>query len=85
MGEALKDPEVVLTDFGKFEQPYQYHICYLALSEFLKEEGRYPKPYNKEDGEKFVTACKAANEAHSLGLEVTQNIFLWDPFKTSIS
>jgi len=61
MREALKDPEVVLTDFGKFEQPYQYHICYLALSEFVKAEGRYPKPYNKEDGEKFVTACKAAN------------------------
>ena len=71
MRDALKDPEVLPTDFAKFEQPYQHHICYLAMSEFHKSAGRLPKPYKAEDNAAFVTACNQVNEKYSLGLEVS--------------
>jgi hypothetical protein len=70
MRDALKDPEILPTDFAKFEQPYQHHVCYLALSEFSKSSGRFPKPYNAEDCASFVRTCNEVNEKHSLGLEV---------------
>ena len=73
MRDALKDPEVLPTDFAKFEQPYQHHICYLALSEYQKSHGSSPTPYSSTDGEKFVSLCKEVNEKYSLGLEVISN------------
>ena len=76
MKDALKDPEILPTDFAKFEQPYQHHICYLALSDFQKSAGRFPKPYNAEDNAAFVDACKQVNEKYSLGLEVINNYLI---------
>ena len=70
MRDALKDPEILPTDFAKWEQPYQHHICYLALVEFQKSAGRNPKPYNAEDNATFVNLCNQVNDKYSLGLEV---------------
>jgi len=74
MRDALKDPEVIPTDFAKFEAPYQHHVCCLALAEFDKTNNRFPKPYNTADCEAFVNLCKKANEEHALGLEINEDI-----------
>jgi ubiquitin-activating enzyme E1 len=47
--KALKDPEFVLTDFGKFDRPAVLHAAFTALHEFVKTNGRMPKPWNEAD------------------------------------
>lgn len=74
MRDALKDPEVIPTDFGKFEQPYQHHICYLALSAFQQAHGRLPKPYNTTDNSSFLELCRECNEKFNLGYEVNDEM-----------
>jgi len=83
MRDALKDPEILPTDFAKWEQPYQHHICYLALVEFQKSAGRNPKPYNAEDNATFVNLCNQVNDKYSLGLEV--NAVLCEEFANGCS
>ena len=71
MRDALKAPEVIPTDFGKFEEPFQHHMCNLALSEFHRTHSRLPVPYNSADNAAFLGLCKQSNEHFSLGLEVS--------------
>ena len=73
MRDALKDPEIIPTDFAKFEEPYQHHICSLALGLFEVAQGRLPKPYNAEDNATFLAMCSQANETHALGYEVSND------------
>ena len=37
-------PEFLPTDFGKFDRPGQLHIAFQALHQFVKKNGRLPKP-----------------------------------------
>ena len=45
--ESLKEPEFVVTDFGKFDRPAQLHVAFQALHQFVKKHNRNPAPYNK--------------------------------------
>ncbi|CAG7836363.1 unnamed protein product [Allacma fusca] len=47
--ESTQDPEVVYTDFGKFDHPITIHAAYAALDEFIKEHNRRPTPWNEAD------------------------------------
>lgn len=74
MRDALKEPEVIPTDFGKFEEPYQHHVCYLALSEFYRTSCRLPKPYSPDDNAAFLKLCSDINNHYELGLEINQDL-----------
>ena len=41
---SLEAPEIMMTDFAKFDRPGQLHIAYQALHEFVKQKGCLPKP-----------------------------------------
>lgn len=74
MRDALSSPEITPTDFAKFEAPYQHHLFYMALSEFLKRNTRYPKPYNSSDNSSFLTISKEVNESLKLVDEVNEGM-----------
>lgn len=57
--EALKAPEIVYTDYGKFEHPQQLHLAFQALHKFVEKNGRVPKPWNKQDAADFVAVAKS--------------------------
>jgi len=61
--ESLEAPEHVITDFAKFERPGQLHIAYQAVHAFQKNNGRLPKPRNKEDAESVLSLAKEVNTA----------------------
>ena len=56
--ESFANPEFIISDFAKFDRPSQLHVAFQALDKFRAKEGRMPRPYNKEDGAKFVEYAK---------------------------
>ncbi|NP_001171842.1 ubiquitin-like modifier-activating enzyme 1 [Saccoglossus kowalevskii] len=58
---SLAEPEMMITDFAKFDRPGQLHIGFQALHEYKKKNGCLPKPRSKEDAEKFVALAKEIN------------------------
>lgn len=57
--EAIKAPEFVYTDYGKFDYPQQLHLAFQALHKFIEKNGTTPKPWNKQDAAEFVTVAKS--------------------------
>ena len=50
--EQLKNPELMMSDFAKFDRPAQLHVGIQALHAFADaHEGKYPRPHSNEDAE----------------------------------
>ena len=60
--EALKKPEYVITDFGKFDHPEQIHIAFQALNRFIEEKRRPPKPWNDAEAKEFLNIANIVKE-----------------------
>ena len=45
--ESIETPDIVITDFAKFDRPGQLHIAYQALHEYAKQNDCLPKPRNQ--------------------------------------
>ncbi|XP_038220786.1 ubiquitin-like modifier-activating enzyme 1 [Zerene cesonia] len=58
LSESLKEPEFLITDFGKMDYPQQLHLAFAALHKFEASEGRLPKPWSNDDAAKFVEYVK---------------------------
>ncbi|CAG2061919.1 unnamed protein product [Timema podura] len=56
--EAIKDPEFLIADFAKFDRPAQIHLAYKSLHKYIAQYGKPPKPWDKEDAERFVALAK---------------------------
>lgn len=57
--DAIKSPEFVYTDYGKFDYPPQLHVAFQALHKFIEKNNRLPKPWNKQDAADFVALAKS--------------------------
>lgn len=60
--ESLDAPEIIMTDFAKFDRPGLLHIGFQALYQYQAKKGSLPKPRCKADAIEFV---KIANEVNS--------------------
>jgi len=67
--ESLAAPEIVMTDFAKFESPAQQHIAFQALHEYEKANGSSPKPRCTADGDSFVEVAKKVNSESGAKVE----------------
>jgi len=56
--ESIKNPEMVFTDFAKFESPDLAHHCFQILHSFVSANGRYPAPWSVKDAAAFVELGK---------------------------
>lgn len=63
--DSINDPEMMITDFAKWDRPGQLHIGFLALHHFQKVQGRLPRSYNDEDGDLIIAYAKEVNESIS--------------------
>jgi len=43
----MEAPEIIITDFAKFDRPAQLHIVFQALSKYVSEKGAFPKSRSK--------------------------------------
>jgi ubiquitin-activating enzyme E1 len=56
--EALENPNLLLTDFGKFTRPNELHAAFQGLHVFISKNGRLPKPYNEDDAKEMINYSK---------------------------
>lgn len=59
---AMDAPEILPSDFAKFERPAQLHIAFQALSAFVQRHGFLPKPRCQADAEEFLKVVAELNE-----------------------
>lgn len=62
--KQLKKPELLISDFAKFDRPQQLHVGIQALHEFAnKHKGEFPRPHHESDAaEVFKIAQGLAGE-----------------------
>lgn len=65
LGQQLKKPELLVSDFAKFDRPAQLHIGIQVLHAFTKDhDGELPRPHNEADAsDLFKIAQRLAGEA----------------------
>mmetsp|Transcript_30710 Transcript_30710/g.117499 ORF Transcript_30710/g.117499 Transcript_30710/m.117499 type:complete len:1043 (-) Transcript_30710:1450-4578(-) len=56
--EAVKSPEYVPTDFGKFDRHSTINACFQALEKYCMANGSEPKPGSAEDADRFLETVK---------------------------
>lgn len=62
--EAIKQPEVVISDFTKMEDSQSIHLAFQAAYEFKTRHQRFPNPWNQEDSDAFIRLVHEINDAH---------------------
>ena len=64
LSKQLKKPELLMSDFAKFDRPQQLHVGFQALHEFASKHGNLPRAHSDEDAfEMFKYAQILAREA----------------------
>ena len=67
--EQLKKPELMMSDFAKFDRPPQLHVGFQALHEFANyHKGQLPRAHNHED------AAEVFKYAQSLAKQGTEEV-----------
>lgn len=65
LSEQIKNPELVMSDFAKFDRPAQLHVGFQALHKFAEgHKGDYPRPHNDTDAAEVL---KIAQELAASG------------------
>ncbi|CAH1403946.1 unnamed protein product [Nezara viridula] len=72
--EALKSPEFIFTDFGKFDHPQQLHVAFKAVESYKKEFGKLPSPWDNKNALDFVNCCKSVLSDLSLDVELNEKL-----------
>lgn len=50
LSKQLQKPELLISDFAKFDRPGQLHVAFQALHKFAEQHnGGYPRPHNDSD------------------------------------
>lgn len=78
LNDSLKNPEFIMTDFGKFDRPYQLHIAFKTLHEYKKLHNKLPKPWNNEDASNFISLAKEV--ASEIGNDTELDVKLLEIF-----
>ncbi len=60
LSEQLKKPELLMSDFAKFDRPQQLHLGFQALHEFAsRNSGNLPRPYSQKDASEVFEYARA--------------------------
>ncbi|KAI7871699.1 ubiquitin-activating emzyme E1 [Spinellus fusiger] len=62
--DSMAAPELLISDFAKFDRPLQLHLGFQALHQFVLQHQRYPKPMNEQDATGLLALAKALAESH---------------------
>ncbi|CAL8368052.1 unnamed protein product [Lota lota] len=69
---SLAEPELMITDFAKFERPGQLHVGYQAIHTYQKKHSRLPKPWCRADADEVVALAKEVNSSLTGSAKVEQ-------------
>lgn len=71
---AMDEPEIMPSDFAKFDRPAQLHVAFRALNNFQNKFGFLPKPRCQADAEEFLKLVKEVNEASPAKTELDDEL-----------
>jgi ubiquitin-activating enzyme E1 len=74
MSASLSNPQLLISDFAKFDRPMQLHVAYQALSEFITKHGRSPVPRHEEEAKEVLQAAQRLAKRLSEPLEIDEKL-----------
>lgn len=73
--DSLAQPELLISDFAKFDHPASLHVAFQALSDFREQNGRLPRPRNSQDSEAVVQAAqRLASEGQDIDVKLVREL-----------
>ena len=72
--EALENPQLVITDTGKFDYPEQLHLAFITLHYFIDNNKRLPKSWDNTDFEEFLRLAIITKEKYNLRIEIQEEL-----------
>lgn len=75
LDEQLKKPELMVSDFAKFERPQQLHIGVQALHKFAEaHDGQLPLPHNDSDAQDVLETAKDLASSREEKVELDEKV-----------
>uniref|UniRef100_A0A158R3T7 E1 ubiquitin-activating enzyme n=1 Tax=Syphacia muris TaxID=451379 RepID=A0A158R3T7_9BILA len=71
LSESLTDPDLLIWDFAKFDNPQQLHLLWQALYKFEEEYGRSPAPRSDSDVELMKEVLKSLDKSGNVSIAPT--------------
>lgn len=73
--EQLKKPELMVSDFAKFDRPQQLHVGVQALHKFAEShDGQFPRPMNESDAQEVLKIAKNLASSQEEKVELDEKI-----------
>nr|POE51774.1 ubiquitin-activating enzyme e1 1 [Quercus suber] len=75
LGQQLKTPELMMSDFAKFDRPAQLHIGFQALHQFAESHGgTFPRPHHEADAAEVMKIAQKFASAGEEKVELDEKI-----------
>jgi ubiquitin-activating enzyme E1 len=75
LAEQLKKPELMISDFAKFDRPQQLHFGIQALHEFAEtHKGAMPRPHNEADAKEVVAIATRLAKDSEAEVEIDEKL-----------
>ncbi|XP_014229516.1 ubiquitin-like modifier-activating enzyme 1 [Trichogramma pretiosum] len=72
LNKALEAPEIIISDFAKFEQVQQQHLAFIALHSFVEKFNHLPKTWNDTDYQEFLSIAHTMNKEYNLNYDIQE-------------
>ena len=75
LSAQLKMPELLMSDYAKFDRPQQLHLGFQALHEFAsRNSGNMPRPYSDKDASEVIKYTQALAGNRNDGVELDEKL-----------
>ena len=75
LDEQLKKPELMISDFAKFDRPLQLHIGVQALHKFAEaHDGQLPRPHNESDAQEVLKIATEIASSQEEKVELDEKV-----------
>lgn len=73
---SLKEPEFLISDYGKFDRPQQLHVGFQAIHAFAESHGHLPRPHNDDDAAILVGSAKTFVSKEKMDIEIDEKLLM---------
>ena len=75
LSEQLKKPELLISDYAKFDRPQQLHLGFHALHEFVsRNSGKLPQPHSDKDASEVFEYASALASVGNDKIELDEKL-----------
>jgi ubiquitin-activating enzyme E1 len=74
LSQQIKKPELLTSDWAKFERPAQLHLGIQALHNFKETKGSLPRPHNAEDAKEILDLTKKLVQENGADTEIDDKL-----------